>query len=82
MVTKRFTEISEDELAQKRLNTTPSSTRRANEKARRLLDTYVSEKGLPAIEYGVVTAAELDAMLAKFSFEARTDRERQTIHVR
>ena len=48
------------------------ATTKANEKAKRILELYVSEKNLALIDFGSVTPSQLDTVLSKFYLEART----------
>ena len=69
---KRFAEFTDAEIEEKRQKSVPMATTKANLKAKRILELYVSEKNLAPIDFGSITPSELDTVLSKFYLEART----------
>ena len=64
---KRFAEFTDAEIEEKRQKYVPMATTKANLKAKRILELFVSEKNLAPIDFGSTTPSELDTVLSKFS---------------
>ena len=56
----------------KRKKSVPMAITKANEKAKRILELYVSGRNLAPVDFGSVTPVELETVMSKFYPEART----------
>ena len=71
---RRFEDFSDEQIQFKRKSTIPKATLKNNDKWDRAFRSYLMEKGVENTQYWYYPDEELDHILCKFWFEARSQR--------